>query len=197
MSTHNQDEKLQADSPIRYTTLDSLTLAHDQRDGSVAISRNHDTATQPLILSRVEAEAVLHFLLGQLSPATLMPMSQDLLVYLLPNILKYAEAKGAIQPPAEELARRAQRTQPKKPLGLSPGIHADYGNTSELVMPPVLRCRADGTLEINTVNTDGDTGNMAWLKVTAVVHSPELGMVRIITDEEDYLMTAEEYHNQV
>ncbi len=193
MSTHNQDEKLQADSPIRYTTLGSLTVAHDQRDGSVAISRDLDT----LLLSRVEAEFVLHFLLGQLSPATLMPMSQDLLVYLLPNILKYAEAKGAIQPPAEELARRAQRTQPKKPLGLSPGIHADYDNTSELVMPPVLRCRADGTLEINTVNTDGDTGNMAWLKVTAVVHSPELGMVRITTDEEDYLMTAEEYHNQV
>ncbi len=189
MSTNNQDGKLQ-DSPIRYITLGSLTVAHDQRDGSVAISRELDA----LLLSRVEAEAVLHFLLGQLSPATLIPMSQDLLVYLLPNVLKYVEAKGAIQPPAEEVARRAQ---PKKPLGLSPGIHADYDNTSELVMPPVLRCRADGTLEINTVNTDGDTGNMAWLKVTAVVHSQELGMVRITTDEEDYLMTAEEYHSQV
>ncbi len=193
MSTTPNAPTANADSPIRYTTLGSLTVAHDQRDGSVAISRELDT----LLLSRVEAEFVLHFLLGQLSPATLMPMSQDLLVYLLPSVLKYAEAKGAIQPPAEELARRTQRTQPKKPLGLSPGIHADYDSTSELVMPPVLRCRADGTLEINTVNTDGDTGNMAWLKVTAVVHSPELGMVRITTDEEDYLMTAEEYHSQV
>ncbi len=197
MSTHNQDEKLQADSPIRYTTLDSLTLAHDQRDGSVVINRENDS----LLLSRVEAEFVFIFLAGQLAPSVPPRMSDDLLVYLLPNLLTYLEEKGAIQPPAEELARRAQRTQPvasqAKPLGLSPGIHADYDNTSELVMPPVLRCRADGTLEINTVNTDGDTGNMAWLKVTAVVHSPELGMVRIITDEEDYLMTAEEYNSQV
>ncbi len=193
MSTTPNAPTANADSPIRYTTLSSLTVAYDQRDGSVAISRELDT----LLLSRIEAEFVSVFLTGQLAPASHFRLSDDLLVYLLPNLLTYLEEKALVQPPAEELARRAQRTQPKKPLGLSPGIHADYDNTSELVMPPVLRCRTDGTLEINTVNTNGDTGNMAWLKVTAVVHSPEMGMVRITTDEEDYLMTAEEYNSQV